>query len=125
MKITIKPLTVNQAWQGKRFKTPAYKAYEQELMYKLGQVEIPDPPLMAVYEFGVSSPLCDWDNPIKPMQDVLQKKYGFDDRDIHVAMVRKVLVPKGEEYVAFKFEHIAEDDMDSVDSVFTDFMQGE
>ena len=29
--IEIKPLSVNTAWKGRRFKTDAYKAYEIEL----------------------------------------------------------------------------------------------
>ena len=35
MKINIKPLSVNKAWQGKRFKTKKYKAFETELLLKL------------------------------------------------------------------------------------------
>ena len=33
MKIKIKPLSVNKAWQGKRFKTREYKSYEELLLY--------------------------------------------------------------------------------------------
>lgn len=102
--VPIKPLTVNRAWQGKRFKTPEYKRFERDLLMLLPRMTIPDGELRAEYEFGVSSPLCDWDNPIKPMQDVLQKKYGFDDRRIVEAVVRKVLVSKGKEYIKFKIE---------------------
>jgi Holliday junction resolvase RusA-like endonuclease len=48
----------------------------------------------------------DWDNPIKPLQDVLCKKYGFDDRDIYEGVVRKVVVKKGEEFLKVKLESI-------------------
>jgi Holliday junction resolvase RusA-like endonuclease len=37
--ILIKPLTVNKAWQGKRFKTKDYKEYEEELLWLLKGLE--------------------------------------------------------------------------------------
>jgi len=35
IEIPIKPLTVNKAWQGRRFKTPAYKQYEKNCRWFL------------------------------------------------------------------------------------------
>ena len=32
MIVNIKPLSVNQAWAGRRFKTPKYKAFEKEML---------------------------------------------------------------------------------------------
>jgi len=89
MKINIKPISVNACWQGRRFKTPKYKTYEKELLYKLKSYKIPKGKLLINITFGVSSKLMDWDNPIKPFQDVLQKKYGFNDRDVYCAIVEK------------------------------------
>lgn len=102
--VKVKPLSVNKVWQGRRFKTKEYKAYEQELMLMLPKIEVPEGELSAYYEFGQSSKLADWDNPVKPFQDVLQKKYGFDDRNIVEALVKKVIVPKGAEYIGFRLE---------------------
>lgn len=107
-KVDIKPLTVNQAWQGKRFKTPVYKAYEQELLLKLKPLCVPEGKLMLVATFGLSSKLSDWDNPVKPFQDCLQKKYGFDDRRIYEAHVKKVDVKKGEEFIEFELKQLEE-----------------
>ena len=104
MKVNIKPLSVNQAFQGKRFKTPKYKSYEKELLLKLKPLELPEPPYKVVYVFGLSSKLADWDNPIKPFQDILQKYYNFDDRHIIEANVIKKLVPKGSEYIEYYIE---------------------
>lgn len=104
MKINIKPLSVNQAWQGKRFKTKLYSAFEQEFLLKLKPLKLPDPPYSVYYEFGLSNVLSDWDNPIKPAQDVLQKKYKFNDKDIFEAIVRKVKVDKGLEYILFEIK---------------------
>lgn len=50
-------------------------------------------------EFGVSSKLADIDNPVKPILDILQKKYGFNDRDIFELTIRKTLTKKGQEYI--------------------------
>ena len=100
--LKIKPLSVNKAWQGKRFKTPYYKAYEQELLLRLPNAyRVPeDGPLEVYYEFGLNT-VADWDNPIKPLQDILQKKYNFDDRRIIKATVIKKVVKKGEGYLKF------------------------
>ncbi len=104
IKINIKPLSVNKCWMGRRFKTVDYKNYEIEMLLKLKPMKIPEPPYRVFYEFGVSSKLNDWDNPIKPFQDILCKKYGFDDRYIEEGNVKKVLVKKGNEYIKFKIE---------------------
>lgn len=101
MRINIKPLSVNQAWQGKRFKTDKYKAFERELILKLGKLEIPEGKLLLTATFGLSSKNADWDNPIKPFQDCLQKKYGFNDRHIYKGIIDKVDVKKGEEFIEF------------------------
>ena len=100
MRVNIKPMSVNSALQGKRFKTPAYKSYEKELLLLLRPMAIPEGNLVVEYTFGLTT-LCDWDNPIKPFQDVLQKKYGFDDRRIMTAIVKKIVVKKGEEFIDF------------------------
>lgn len=108
-KVDIKPLTVNRAWQGRRFKTPAYKEYRQTLQLILPNIELPAPPYLVKYEWGLSNNLSDYDNPIKPFQDAVADKYGFDDKHIVAAYIRKRIVPKGQEYVKFRIEHFEED----------------
>ena len=101
----IKVLSVNEAFQGRRFKTPAYKNYEKELLLTLPKLEPPKPPFKIYFEFGFSNIMSDWDNPVKPLQDILQKKYGFNDKDIIEALVKKVKVKKGDEYFIIKMDH--------------------
>jgi len=101
IKINIKPLSVNRCWQGRRFRTPTYNAYEKEVMYKLPRVNIPEPPFKMNMVVGVSSKLFDIDNALKPWIDILQKKYNFNDRDIFELHVKKEIVPKGKEYIKF------------------------
>ena len=105
--IKIKPLSVNKAWQGKRFKTQDYKDYEQHLMYILPPLTI-DPRLdfKVTIEFGMANSKSDIDNPLKPFLDCLQKKYGIDDKDIWELNVRKIKTKKGEDYIRFNIEEV-------------------
>ncbi len=104
--IQIKPLSVNQAWQGKRYKSPAYKTYEQTLLYMLPKIKLPEAPYLIEMEFGFSNSASDWDNPIKPLQDILQKKYNFNDKDVFKAVVTKVKVTKGNDYLKFNISSL-------------------
>ena len=102
--IKIKPLSVNRCWRGRRFKTDEYKWYEIEVLSLLGRIDLPPPPYTVNYEFGVSNRAMDIDNPIKPFTDILQKRYGFNDRDIYEMNVKKVKVKKGAEYIKFEIK---------------------
>lgn len=103
-KIKIKPLSVNQAFKGRRFKTEAYKKYERDLLLLLPKIEIPEPPYQVYYKFGFSSRNSDIDNGVKQLQDILSKKYKFNDRYIFIMVVEKEIVKKGDEFVEFKIE---------------------
>lgn len=104
MTINIKPLSVNRAYQGRRFKTPEYHAYERAVMAMLRPMVIPEPPLSVTYHFGMSNVTADIDNGIKPFQDLLQKRYGFNDRDIFRMVVTKSKVKKGSEFISFEIQ---------------------
>ena len=102
-KINIKPISVNDCWQGRRFKTPEYKQFERDCLLLLPKKNIPkDCRLFVWIEFGLSSKLNDIDNSIKPFLDILQKKYNFNDRDIYRLIVDKEIVKKGNEYIDFR-----------------------
>ena len=104
MRINIKPISVNEAWKGRRFKTDKYKRFERDCLLILPKgVVIPEGDLNISLEFGLSNfKLSDWDNPIKPFVDILQKKYDFNDSRIINGRVSKVKVKKGEEYINFE-----------------------
>ena len=53
--VHIKPLSVNQAWKGRRFKTNDYKQYEKDLMKYLPFLNIPEGPLKISFVWGFSS----------------------------------------------------------------------
>ncbi len=107
IKVNLNPLSVNKCWMGRRFKTQEYKAYEKSLLLLLpNNVEIPLGSLKLTLKWGFSSKLADWDNPIKPFQDILQKKYNFDDKRVFECFTSKEIVKKGEEFVEFKIEKL-------------------
>ncbi|WP_395073925.1 hypothetical protein [Flavobacterium sp.] len=101
MRLQVKPLSVNQCWQGKRFKTETYKAYEKMLLYILPKVEIPEGKLKISFVFGFSNSGADIDNCVKPLQDIMSKKYDFNDNRIYEQTVKKVIVKKGQEFFEF------------------------
>jgi Holliday junction resolvase RusA-like endonuclease len=103
IRIEIKPLSVNEVWQGKRFKTPKYKGYEKHVLMILRPLEVRGERLSLLLRFGLSSKNADIDNPVKPFLDILQKKYGFNDRQIYRLTVEKEDVSKGQEYIEFTF----------------------
>lgn len=104
MRIPIKALSVNRAWQGKRFKTPEYKRYERDVLKLLQPMNVNGGKLSLRLRFGLSSKNMDVDNGVKPFVDILQKKYGFNDRYIYRLTVEKVDVKKGEEFIEFDIE---------------------
>ena len=65
-------------------------------------------------EFGFSNSSSDIDNPVKPFFDVLQKKYGIDDKNIYFHSVQKVIVKKGEEYIKFSISEYKRGPIDRI-----------
>ena len=112
MRLNIKPLSVNEAWQGRRFKTEAYKKYEKDVLLMLPKKEIPkgfpDGKYKLFLTFGFSSKNSDIDNPVKCFVDCLQKKYGFNDRMIYAIELRKNEVKRGDEYIEWDLLPLAD-----------------
>ena len=100
--LQIKPLSVNLAWQGKRFKTPSYKRYERDVLLMLPKAEITKFDKLKI-TYGFSNKASDIDNPTKMILDILQKKYGINDRDIEYLVLQKVIVKKGQEFIEIWF----------------------
>ena len=107
MKIQLKPLSVNEAWQGRRFKTDKYKKWQKDLLLMLPSLKIDFKGCLKVdFVFGFSSCASDIDNPLKPLIDTLQKKYGFDDKQIKELNVKKELVKRGNEFMEIKINEL-------------------
>ena len=101
-RINIKPMSVNRAWQGKRFKTKEYNTYILIVKSKLPKIEIPKDKLEIKFRFGFSNSSSDVDNPVKPIMDIMQKKYGFNDSRVYRITAEKEITKKGKEF--FEFE---------------------
>lgn len=107
MKINVKPLSVNQCWAGRRFKTPEYKKFERQVLLMLpSNIVIPEGKLKITLTWGFSSRGSDFDNPIKPFIDILQKKYDFNDSRIYEAIIKKVIVKKGGGFIDFELINV-------------------
>jgi len=104
--INIKPLSINCAFQGKRFKTNKYKNYEKSCFLLLPKIKVPEGKLKVDLVFGFSSKLSDADNPVKCFIDILQKKYDFNDNKIYEYSIKKVDVKKGSEFIEFNITSI-------------------
>ena len=105
-KINIKPLSVNEAWQGRRFKTPKYNRYINDILLTLPKLDLQFDKIQLDLKFGLSNKNADIDNPVKCFVDCLQKKYGFNDRLIYKMVVEKIDVKKGDEFIEFKIKQI-------------------
>jgi Holliday junction resolvase RusA-like endonuclease len=110
-KIEVKPLSVNEAWQGKRFKSKKYEAYEKLLLFSLppSKVNWDKIPIEVHLFIGFSNVASDIDNAVKPFIDILQKRYLFNDKFIFKLVVEKQIVSKGKEFIEYtikKFEKI-------------------
>jgi len=106
IQLNIKPLSVNESYTGRRFKTDKYKNLEKAVLFMLPKITLPEPPYKLYFEFGVSNAIADLDNPCKSIQDILSKKYGFNDRLIYELNIKKVITEKGKEFIRFKIEHL-------------------
>lgn len=106
MRLDIKPLSVNDAWKGRRFKTDKYKAYVNHILLILKPFEVPMGYLELHIKWGFSSKGSDLDNPVKPFVDCLQKKYGFNDNKIKRCIIDVEHVKKGNEFIEWDIKAI-------------------
>lgn len=91
IEIQIKPLSINKAFKGKRFKTNDCKHYEECLFYLLPKREMIKGKIHISYKFFLKNhKMIDIDNLVKVLQDILVKKrYIEDDRMIYRMVVEK------------------------------------
>jgi len=106
--IKLKPLSSNDAWVGRRKRSNEYNRFRRDLSLLLRPMEIPEGKLKLTLEWGFSSKGSDYDNPIKPAQDIISEYYGFNDNRIYHGEQFKKIVKKGEEYIKFKIEPFEE-----------------
>jgi Holliday junction resolvase RusA-like endonuclease len=90
IKLDIKPLSVNESFKGRRFKTDKYKSFENKVLWMLPKFKGEIPELIAIdLHFGFTSKASDIDNPTKMILDIVSKKYKFNDNRIYELNIRK------------------------------------
>jgi Holliday junction resolvase RusA-like endonuclease len=104
IKINIRPLSVNECFKGRRYRTDKYNSFISKMINLLpNKIEIPNENNIKIaIQFGFSSRASDIDNCCKSFLDCLVKKYKVDDRNIYEMHVFKDIVKKGDEYIRFK-----------------------
>jgi Holliday junction resolvase RusA-like endonuclease len=101
IKVDIKPLSVNEAWKGRRMKSVKYMAFRKRVLYTLKPIKLPAGPYRLELTYGFSSRGADIDNPTKMVIDILSEKYGFNDNEIYELFIKKQIVKKEQEYFEF------------------------
>jgi len=118
IRVDINPMSVNAAWRGRRRKTQKYRDYEEVMLGLLEDYDVPEEgDLFILFQWGLSSSAYDIDNPIKPLQDILQTRYEFNDKRVFRMFVEKEKVKKGEEYVQFIIRRTADIDIIIYDKI--------
>lgn len=78
-KIPLKPLTVSNAWQGRRFKTSSYKKWEQDALHFIPKTTVYGPVSVVVELYVKNHKRIDVDNCLKTLLDTLTKSGIYDD----------------------------------------------
>lgn len=78
--IGLKPLTVSRAWQGRRFKTPEYRQWEQDALWMLKGSPVHSGAVsVRIRLYMANASRSDFDNPLKVLCDVLTKAGVIED----------------------------------------------
>lgn len=96
-----KPLSVNEAWRGRKIKTEKYEDFENDVFYLLKEqaqkfadmaASVPPGPIEVIYCFYLRNhKKADYDNCIKAFQDLLVNNgLIHDDRLIYHADIYKI-----------------------------------
>ena len=116
--IPIKPLSVNNAWRGRRFASDELKAYKRQVPLMLpSKITIPRGKLIICFDFYFSSKASDYDNPIKSLQDIICDAYGLNDNNIYAGIIRKHIVKRGQERSEFKIHAATEANLLKINKV--------
>jgi len=107
--LSIKPLSINEAWQGRRFKTKKYKDYERNTLILLGKNKMIKGFVSVEYNFFIKNfKMSDVGNFEKPISDIVVKSGLIeDDRFITEIVLKKYPINKDEqEYIIIKINKL-------------------
>ncbi|MEK6879137.1 MAG: RusA family crossover junction endodeoxyribonuclease [Nanoarchaeota archaeon] len=101
-----KALSVNAAWQGRRYKSKAYSEFEKEIGYLLPRNQSINGEVKIEYIFGLKNyKLTDVDNLIKPIQDLIVKA-GIIDDDRKIVQVLAIKVASKKDVIGITITKI-------------------
>lgn len=101
-----KPLSVNAAWKGRRYKTDLYKAYETELLYLLKRKEKIGGWVEVKYTFHINTfKKSDVGNFEKPLSDILVKA-GIIDDDRFIKQITLIKEQSDKDYIEIEIKKI-------------------
>lgn len=97
--LPITPMSINKCYQGRRFRTKEYKAWQEHGIYLLkGQYGLSGKFHVKIKWYKKTVASTDIDNPVKPVVDLLVKSGVIpDDRYIYKLEVEKHKTPEGQE----------------------------
>lgn len=104
VKIELTPISVNKAFQGRRFKTRDCKDFEEDFMAIAPKRKMIKGNVEIEYKFYLKNhSRTDYDNCIKITQDLLVKcGYIEDDRKIYKATIYKI--PSKKDFIEIKIK---------------------
>lgn len=103
-RIQVKPLSTNALYTGRRWKTQEYRNYNQLVLFHLKNTKLTLKEGSKVFLYikvGVSYSGADLTNTVKGFEDIISKRYGFNDNRNFRTFLEKEVVKKGEEYIEF------------------------
>jgi Holliday junction resolvase RusA-like endonuclease len=100
--VEVPPLSINKAWQGRRYKTPLYNDWLRHGLYTLPRSDIILGSVEVWLTFGMRYPKkADVDNPIKCCLDLLVKR-GYLEDDVQVQSLHVTKEKAEKEYTKIK-----------------------
>ena len=116
-KINIVPLSINQAYKGRRFSTDQHKKYKDLLRIHFLKMKVPqiDPKerINLYLEFGTTD-RQDLSNSIKCFEDCLCDHLGINDRKVESIYARKKIVKEKDRYIIFGIYRTKEELIQSI-----------
>lgn len=97
-----KPFSANKMHYGQKVDTADYRKFRDSLLGVLPDIAIPEGKIRIKLMAFFSTKNADLDNVLKPLLDVLQKRYSFNDSKVYRIVAQKETVPKGQERFAFQ-----------------------
>lgn len=112
----VKPMSVNRAYAVGRktmFKSKEYREYEITINKLLEGHEMSEEmkagKLALSFRFRFQRSNSDIDNPVKPLQDILQKHFGFNDKQVYSLNVEKMHYKGCQPLIEVEIKQLTED----------------